>query len=271
MADEEELGEVSQDDIDAMVSGTGGGAAEDGAEAQPAEDEAAGLLSQADIDAAMGGGSPEDAGSGELSQADIDAAMGGGSAEDAGSGESNQADIDSALAGAVAEGAETGSPEPSEDSRMDSAGNPFDDIAAAMADAIQSGTADAPAVPMAPAASAAGDAPAPTGLPGAPPEAADMPDFASLESELGAESQIDLLEDVELDVKIELGRTRMMIEDVLRLDDGSVLELDKLAGDPVDVLVNDRLVARGEVLVLNDNFCVRVNEIISQKGEAIRS
>jgi flagellar motor switch protein FliN len=73
-------------------------------------------------------------------------------------------------------------------------------------------------------------------------------------------SSIDLLRDVELNVKIELGRSRMLVEDVLRLSEGSV---DKLAGDPVDVFVNERLVARGEVLVLNDNFCVRVNEIIN--------
>jgi len=76
-------------------------------------------------------------------------------------------------------------------------------------------------------------------------------------------SNIDLLRDVELNVKIELGRSRMLVEDVLRLAEGSVVELDKLAGDPVDVFVNDRLVARGEVLVLNDNFCVRVNEIVA--------
>jgi len=63
--------------------------------------------------------------------------------------------------------------------------------------------------------------------------------------------------------KIELGRSRMLVEDVLKLSEGAVVELDKLAGDPVDVFVNDRLVARGEVLVLNDNFCVRVNEIVA--------
>jgi flagellar motor switch protein FliN/FliY len=74
---------------------------------------------------------------------------------------------------------------------------------------------------------------------------------------------MDLLADVNLNVKIELGRTRMLVEDVLRLGEGSVVELDKLAGDPVDVYVNERPVARGEVLVLNDNFCVRINEIIS--------
>lgn len=74
-------------------------------------------------------------------------------------------------------------------------------------------------------------------------------------------ASIDLLDDVELDVKIELGRTTMYIEDVLRLGVGSVVPLDKLAGDPVDIYVNDRLIARGEVLVLNDNFCVRINDI----------
>lgn len=79
--------------------------------------------------------------------------------------------------------------------------------------------------------------------------------------------ELDLLNDVELDVKIELGRTMMYVEDILRLKTGSVVELDKLAGDPVDIFVNERLVARGEVLVLNDNFCVRVNDIISPTSE----
>src|SRR3954465_13785196 len=76
-------------------------------------------------------------------------------------------------------------------------------------------------------------------------------------------SSIDLLRDVDLNVKIELGRSRMLVEDVLKLGEGSVVELDKLAGDPVDVFVNERLIARGEVLVLNDNFCVRINEIVA--------
>lgn len=78
----------------------------------------------------------------------------------------------------------------------------------------------------------------------------------------GGLSQVDLLSDVHMDVRIELGRTRMYVEDVLKLGDGAVVELDKLAGDPVDVFVNDRRVARGEVLVLNDMFCVRINEIV---------
>jgi len=74
---------------------------------------------------------------------------------------------------------------------------------------------------------------------------------------------LDLIRDVELDLKIELGRTHMYLEDVLKLRKGSVVPLDKLAGDPVDIFVNGRLVARGEVLVLNDNFCVRVAELIA--------
>jgi flagellar motor switch protein FliN/FliY len=74
---------------------------------------------------------------------------------------------------------------------------------------------------------------------------------------------IELLRDVELDLKIELGRTNMYLEDVLKLRRESVVPLDKMAGDPVDIYVNGRLIARGEVLVLNDNFCVRVAELLA--------
>ena len=65
-----------------------------------------------------------------------------------------------------------------------------------------------------------------------------------------------------LRVQVELGRTKMYVEDVLKLTADSVIELDKAAGDPVDIYVNGRLVARGEVLVLNENFCVRVSDIV---------
>ncbi len=77
---------------------------------------------------------------------------------------------------------------------------------------------------------------------------------------------LELIRDVELEVRIELGRTQMHLEDVLRLRRGSVVALDKLAGDPVDIHVNGRLVARGEVLVLNENFCVRVNELVAAQS-----
>ena len=79
----------------------------------------------------------------------------------------------------------------------------------------------------------------------------------------GSGGEMGNLKDVELDLRIELGRTELLIDEVLKLREGSVVTLDKLAGDPVDVLVNGRLVARGEVLVLNDNFCVRIAEILA--------
>lgn len=117
---------------------------------------------------------------------------------------------------------------------------------------------------MADAAAAASGRPLP--LPSTMPF--DLPAFQQAISDSQA-SSIDLLRDVELNVKIELGRSRMLVEDVLKLSEGAVVELDKLAGDPVDVFVNDRLVARGEVLVLNDNFCVRVNEIVQSVKEEV--
>lgn len=104
-----------------------------------------------------------------------------------------------------------------------------------------------------------------------PPDPASPAPFASPAFDRTQSSDeakgIDLLSDVNLNVKIELGRTRMLVEDVLKLAEGAVVELDKLAGDPVDVYVNERHIARGEVLVLNDNFCVRINEIV-QDSEA---
>ena len=91
----------------------------------------------------------------------------------------------------------------------------------------------------------------------------ELPDLADAEGS-GDVSGIGMLGDVDLDVRIELGRTRMLVDDVLRLSPESVVELDKAAGDPVDIYVNGRHVARGEVLVLNENFCVRVSEIVGR-------
>jgi len=96
----------------------------------------------------------------------------------------------------------------------------------------------------------------------------DLPNFEEGASNLDPR-RVTMLNDVKLRVKIELGRTQMLVEDVLKLGEGSVVELDKLAGDPVDVYVNDRLVARGEVLVLNDNFCVRISDVISNDPHRI--
>ncbi|MAD79080.1 MAG: flagellar motor switch protein FliN [Planctomycetaceae bacterium] len=97
--------------------------------------------------------------------------------------------------------------------------------------------------------------------------AVELPDFGSSAGP-GDPTGIGMLGDVDLDVRIELGRTRMLVDDVLRLSPESVVELDKAAGDPVDIYVNGRHVARGEVLVLNENFCVRVSEIVGRLPEA---
>ncbi len=143
--------------------------------------------------------------------------------------------------------------------RAGSTGQPFDEVADAMAQAIATEqAATKSAVPTAnPASVAAVASPAGTA-------SFDIPELPAATAAPVAVNSMDLLRDVNLNVKIELGRSRMLVEDVLRLGEGSVVELDKLAGDPVDVLVNDRLVARGEVLVLNDNFCVRINDILSK-------
>lgn len=74
---------------------------------------------------------------------------------------------------------------------------------------------------------------------------------------------LELIMDIPLDVTVELGRVRMLIKDVLELASGSIVELDRVAGEPVDLLVNGRLIAKGEVVVIEDNFGIRITEIIS--------
>ncbi len=94
---------------------------------------------------------------------------------------------------------------------------------------------------------------------------------SSGKSEKAHATNIDLLMDVSLRVTVELGRTHMQLARILELKNGSVVELDRLAGDPVDVFVNDRRVARGEVVVVDDKFGVRIIEMISTNGEKAAS
>jgi flagellar motor switch protein FliN/FliY len=82
-------------------------------------------------------------------------------------------------------------------------------------------------------------------------------------------NNIDLLMDVSMRVTVELGRTRMQLAQILELQHGSVVELDRLAGDPVDVFVNDCMVARGEVVVVDDKFGVRITEMVSSKSAQV--
>ena len=74
---------------------------------------------------------------------------------------------------------------------------------------------------------------------------------------------IDFLYDVELDVAVVLGKVRMLIKDVLVLNSGSVIELNKLAGEALEILVNEKVIARGEAVVVNEKFGVRLTEIVS--------
>ncbi|MBO2945746.1 flagellar motor switch phosphatase FliY [Paenibacillus sp. F411] len=78
------------------------------------------------------------------------------------------------------------------------------------------------------------------------------------------ESNLNLLMDIPLKVTVELGRTQKQIKDILEMSQGSIIELDKLAGEPVDILVNNKLIAKGEVVVIDENFGVRVTDIVSQ-------
>ena len=77
------------------------------------------------------------------------------------------------------------------------------------------------------------------------------------------QSKIDLIKDVPLEVTVRLGKTKMLIEDILELGNGSVIELDKLAGESVDLLVNGKLIAKGEGVVIDENFGFRVTDIVS--------
>lgn len=78
------------------------------------------------------------------------------------------------------------------------------------------------------------------------------------------ENNMNLLMDIPLKVTVELGRTQKQIKDILELSQGSIIELDKLAGEPVDILVNQKLIAKGEVVVIDENFGVRVTDIVSE-------
>ncbi|QJA05529.1 flagellar motor switch protein FliN [Thermosulfurimonas marina] len=79
----------------------------------------------------------------------------------------------------------------------------------------------------------------------------------------GAHPELELILDIPLEVSVEIGRTKMILNDLLKLTQGSIIELNKMAGEPVEIYVNGRLMARGEVVVVNDRFGVRLTEIIS--------
>lgn len=91
----------------------------------------------------------------------------------------------------------------------------------------------------------------------------DMTDIARQPRADAVKRELDFILDIPLDVSAELGRTRLLINELLQLGQGSVVELDKLAGEPLEVYVNGKLVARGEAVVINEKFGVRLTDIIS--------
>lgn len=93
---------------------------------------------------------------------------------------------------------------------------------------------------------------------------AQFSSFEPIELPQAEQRNLDMLLDIPLQVTVELGRTKRAVQDILELSSGSILELDKLAGEPVDIHVNNKLIAQGEVVVIDENFGVRVTEIISQ-------
>ena len=86
---------------------------------------------------------------------------------------------------------------------------------------------------------------------------------AATSVEGGESKSLDLILDIPLTVAVELGRSKMLINDLLQLGQGSVIELTKLVGEPLEVMVNQKLVARGEVVVVNEKFGVRLTDIVS--------
>lgn len=134
---------------------------------------------------------------------------------------------------------------------------PQDDWAAAMAE-----QAAAPAAPAA-AAPAAAPAPAPAAAPAATASAAASVFKPLAGATSGQGTDIDLIMDVPVQLTVELGRTRLTIKNLLQLGQGSVVELDGLAGEPMDIFVNGYLIAQGEVVVVEEKYGIRLTDIIT--------
>ena len=98
----------------------------------------------------------------------------------------------------------------------------------------------------------------------APVQTASFSEFQPVDLSTKNQRNLDMLLDVPLQVTVELGRTRQNVSEILELASGSIIELDQLAGEPVDVLVNNKLIAKGEVVVIEENFGVRVTDIVSK-------
>lgn len=95
----------------------------------------------------------------------------------------------------------------------------------------------------------------------------ELPELSGAASPSGPLTpNLDLIRDIQVRLAVELGRTDMLIQEVLELTPGKVIELDKLAGEPLDILINGQLLARGEVVVVDENFGVRITSIIDPRS-----
>lgn len=137
---------------------------------------------------------------------------------------------------------------------------PQDDWAAAMAEQT---AAETPAAPAAAAPAPAAPAPAPAPAKPAAQSAAQSVFKPLAGATAGAGTDIDLIMDVPVQLTVELGRTRLTIKNLLQLGQGSVVELDGLAGEPMDIFVNGYLIAQGEVVVVEDKYGIRLTDIIT--------
>lgn len=136
----------------------------------------------------------------------------------------------------------------------DAASADTDDWAAAMAEQVPEVTT----------------APPPSGSPTVATQRASFPELRPEGGNRGDSSQLDLVMDIPVTLSVELGRTKIQIRELLQLAQGSVVDLDRLAGEPMDVLVNGFLIARGEVVLVNDKFGIRLTDIVSPAERARR-
>lgn len=134
--------------------------------------------------------------------------------------------------------------------------DPMDDWASALAEQTSATPTEVPAA-------------APMAAPAATPAAATVFQPLAKEAPSGFHNDIEMILDIPVQLTVELGRTKVPIKNLLQLAQGSVVELDGLAGEPMDVLVNGYLIAQGEVVVVNDKFGIRLTDIITP-SERIR-
>jgi flagellar motor switch protein FliN/FliY len=96
----------------------------------------------------------------------------------------------------------------------------------------------------------------------------EFPDVSGMATAPAGAANIDMVRDIQVMLTAELGRTNMLIQDILELTPGKVVELDKLAGEPLDILVNGKLLARGEVVMVDERFGVRITSIVDPRTRA---